>query len=247
MVRKGELSERGLARDAGMSQPHPHDVLKGKMQTADIITRELGLKVFDLIDESENAERDVNRRDILLIVKSRDGVPTPPDGRMTRLAARIEALAAKDDEGQRMSREIGEIRASAAAEIYAICANFVEELNRILPRPEVMIDPPEFGKKHFTDFESSLIQINIRGRILQIEFGASETLISTEEFRIPYTLAGSVRAFNQELLEKDLIEEQLIFYTIEKHRRMWRYFDARTYRSGPIDQPYLISVIEELL
>jgi hypothetical protein len=110
-----------------------------------------------------------------------------------------------------------------------------------------MIDPPEFGKKDFSDFSSSLIQINIRGRILQIEFGAAETLISTEEFRIPYTLAGSVRAFNQELLDKDLIEEQLIFYTIEKHRRMWRYFDARTYRSGPIDQPYLISVIEELL
>ena len=166
---------------------------------------------------------------------------------MTRLAARIEALAAKDDEGLRLSREIGEIRAAAAAEIYSICANFVEELNRILPRPEVMIDPPEFGKKDFSDFSSSLIQINIRGRILQIEFGAAETLVSTEEFRIPYTLAGSVRAFNQELLEKDLIEEQLIFYTIEKHRRMWRYFDARTYRSGPIDQPYLISVIEELL
>jgi hypothetical protein len=92
-----------------------------------------------------------------------------------------------------------------------------------------------------------LIQINVRGRILQIEYGAADTLISTEEFRIPYTLAGSVRAFNQELLDKDIIEEQLIFYTIEKHRRMWRFFDARTYRSGPFDQAYLISLLEQLL
>jgi hypothetical protein len=30
------------------------------MQTADIIMRELGLNVFDLIGEGENAERDVN-------------------------------------------------------------------------------------------------------------------------------------------------------------------------------------------
>lgn len=64
MVRNGELTERGLARRAGISQPHLHNVLKGKkclsMQTADIIMRELGLNVFDLIGEGENAERDVN-------------------------------------------------------------------------------------------------------------------------------------------------------------------------------------------
>jgi hypothetical protein len=28
---------------------------------------------------------------------------------------------------------------------------------------------------------------------------------------------------------------------------MWRFFDARTYRSGPFDQEYLIGLMEQLL
>jgi hypothetical protein len=48
-----------------------------------------------------------------------------------------------------------------------------------------------------------------------------------------------VRALNQALLDKDLIEEQLLFYTLEDRRNMWRYFDTRTYRSGGFDREYL--------
>jgi len=44
-----------------------------------------------------------------------------------------------------------------------------------------------------------------------------------------------------------LIEEQLFFFTLEKHRRMWRFFDPRTYRSGPFDQEYLVSLMEQLI
>ena len=89
--------------------------------------------------------------------------------------------------------------------------------------------------------------LETRERILQAAFEATPDLLSTEDFRIPYTLSGSVRAFNQALLEKDLIEEQLIFYTIERHRSMWRYFDARTYRSGALDRDYLVSLMDQLL
>ena len=71
--------------------------------------------------------------------------------------------------------------------------------------------------------------------------------MSTEDFRVPYTLEGFVRAFNQELLDKDIIEEQLIFYTLEKGGKMWRFFDARTYRSGQFDQGYLVSLMEQLI
>jgi hypothetical protein len=181
---------------------------------------------------------------MLFSVKSTDA-GSAVDSRMKRLASRIEALAEKDEQSLRTAREIAEIRSAAASEIYSVCADFVAELNRILPRHEVMIDPSNCGE--FDDLTVCLIQINVRGRILQIEYGAADTLVSTEEFRIPYTLAGSVRAFNQELLDKDIIEEQLIFYTIEKNRRMWRFFDARTYRSGPVDQAYLISLMEQLL
>ena len=81
-----------------------------------------------------------------------------------------------------------------------------------------MLDPPDFGQEAFREEGRNLIQMNVRGRILQIEFGSTEELVSTEEFRIPYTMDGSVRAFNQDLLEKDIIEEKLLYYTLEKDR-----------------------------
>jgi hypothetical protein len=113
--------------------------------------------------------------------------------------------------------------------------------------PAVELDPPEFREESFRDDLPNLIQINVRGRILQVEFEATPELVSTEDFRVPYTLSGAVRAFNQALLDKDLIEEQLIFYTVEKDKNMWRFFDARTYRSGGLDRDYLIGLMEHLV
>jgi hypothetical protein len=120
-------------------------------------------------------------------------------------------------------------------------------LNRLLAREAVALDPPDFSEGAFHEGTRNLIQINVRGRILQIEFGGTEELVSTEEFRIPYTMDGSVRAYNQELLDKDIIEEQLLYYTLEKGRQWWRFFDPRTYRSGPFDQEYLVSLMEHLI
>jgi hypothetical protein len=169
------------------------------------------------------------------------------DARFKKLAASIEALAEKDELAEAHAREIADARDAAGAELYAICAEFAAGLNRLLPRPEVTIDPAESGAAGPRERSRCLIQINVRGRILQIEYDHTPELVSTEEFRVPYTLAGSVRAFNQELLEKDLIEEQLIFFTVEKHRRMWRFFDPRTYRSGTLDRDYLVSLMEQLI
>jgi hypothetical protein len=166
------------------------------------------------------------------------------DARLKKLAERIEALAQKDERAEAYAREISDMRNAAAAEIYAICTEFVSGLNRLLVCPEVIIDPAEPVPE---DHPHCLIQINVRGRILQVEYDYTPELVSTEDFRVPYTLAGSVRAFNQELLEKDLIEEQLIFFTLEEHRRMWRFFDPRTYRSGPLDREYLVSLMEQLI
>ena len=111
----------------------------------------------------------------------------------------------------------------------------------------MQLDPQELAHDGFLENGSNLFQINARGRILQVEFKATAELVSTEEFRVPYTLEGTVRAFNQSLLDKDLIEEQLLFYTLEEHRKMWRFFDARTYRTGPFDREYLISLMEEIV
>lgn len=169
------------------------------------------------------------------------------DARLKRLAENIDALEEKDQGLLRRAREIAALRQAAASDLYAICADFVGSVNRLLSRAEVELDPPGYGATSFQEELINLVQINVRGRILQVAFSATPELVSTEDFRVPYTLEGTVRAFNQELLDKDIIEEQLIFYTLEEHKRMWRFFDARTYRSGPFDQEYLIGLMEQLL
>lgn len=60
-IRRGELSERGLARLTGVSQPHIHNVLKGKRtfstEISDVILFFLKLDVLDLISPEEVAKR----------------------------------------------------------------------------------------------------------------------------------------------------------------------------------------------
>ncbi|HLI86468.1 MAG TPA: hypothetical protein VKV17_21340 [Bryobacteraceae bacterium] len=171
----------------------------------------------------------------------------PPDHRLKRLAETIEGLAAKDRQVLDRTRQIAEFRRKAAVEIHGACAEFVLSLNRLLSQPQVVLDPPVFLPESFRESGQNLLQINVRGRILQIDFSATAELVSTEEFRLPYILEGTVRAFNQQFLEKDIIEEQLIFYTLEKEKNLWRYFDPRTYRSGPFGQEYLVSLMERLV
>jgi len=56
-VQSGAITERGLAKLAGLSQPHLHNVLKGKrvlsLEMADGILRNLQLGVLDLIEPAE--------------------------------------------------------------------------------------------------------------------------------------------------------------------------------------------------
>jgi transcriptional regulator with XRE-family HTH domain len=56
-IRSGELTERRLARMAGISQPHVHNVLKGKrifsLEMADSILHVLRLDLLDLITPEE--------------------------------------------------------------------------------------------------------------------------------------------------------------------------------------------------
>ena len=169
------------------------------------------------------------------------------DARFKRLARSIDALAEKDESFLRHASEIATLRRTAAVGLHSICFGFVDTVNRLLSRSEMVLDPPEFSPDAFQEDAKNLFQINVQGRILQIEFETPPELISTEDLRIPYTLHGVVRAFNQELLDRSLIEEQLLFYTLEKDKKMWRYFDARTYHSGPFDQEYLMSLMEQLI
>jgi hypothetical protein len=58
-VRNGELSERGLARLTGISQPHIHNVLKGtrllSTEMADQILRHLRINLVDLLATEDGA------------------------------------------------------------------------------------------------------------------------------------------------------------------------------------------------
>lgn len=167
--------------------------------------------------------------------------------RLKRLAENIDALAEKDELLIRKTRQIAALRQKAAADLHAVCARFVTHLNTLLSKTRVAFDPPEYAAECFQEHGVNLFQINVRGRILQIGFRITPELVSTEEFRIPYTLEGAIRCFNQQLLEQNLILEHLLFYCLEKDRDFWRFFDERTYRSGPVDEDYLASLMEQLV
>lgn len=59
-VASGELTERSLARMTGISQPHIHNVLKGKrsfsVEMADAILYHLEMDLLDLIEPNELLE-----------------------------------------------------------------------------------------------------------------------------------------------------------------------------------------------
>jgi hypothetical protein len=56
-VRSGEVTERGLARKTGISQPHIHNVLKGtrllSLGMSDQILRQLRIDLVDLIEPGD--------------------------------------------------------------------------------------------------------------------------------------------------------------------------------------------------
>ena len=56
-VRSGAATERGLARHTGISQPHLHNVLKGKrmlsLERADSVLHSLQIDILNLIEPEE--------------------------------------------------------------------------------------------------------------------------------------------------------------------------------------------------
>lgn len=173
--------------------------------------------------------------------------PQPRNDRLGRLARSIDALAEKDETVIQRAREIAGLRRQAALDLHSICTTFVQDLNGLLQRTALELAPEAYQADGFQDHGVNLFQINARGRVVQIRFEATAEPVSTEDFRIPYILEGAVRCFNQQLLEQDLIDEHLLFYTMEKGGNGWRFFDARTYRSGMFDLDYLIGLMEQLV
>lgn len=167
--------------------------------------------------------------------------------RLSRLADAIESAAAHDRKRILEAERIDRLRAAGAADLYGICRELVDALNSRLTDPAVILDPPVYSPENFEDGGANLFQISLRGRLLQIGFASTEELISTEDFRSPYILNGSVRSFNQELLDRQAMEEHNIFYCLEGPGGRWFFSDCRAYRNGKLTPDFLARELERLL
>jgi hypothetical protein len=167
--------------------------------------------------------------------------------RLAALARKIEAAVQQDQERVRQAEQFAQLRSRAAVELYAVCSEFVNSVNQRLNQPLVELSPAEYSRDSYRDNGANVIQINVSGRIVHLEFHATETLTSAERFATPYILEGSVRAFNQQLLEMSVVPEQLLFCCPQGNRLIWLSFDPRTQRSAPLDQERLMMLLDRLM
>jgi hypothetical protein len=169
-----------------------------------------------------------------------------PD-RLTRLAKAIESIGETDRKLIAESSQVDRLRLTGAMDLHRICSAFVDKVNDKLPEPAVLLDPLLFSEGNYNDGGINLFQINLRGRILQIEYSPTTDLYEDDDFRLPYVLRGAVRSFNQDQLDQGSIEEKMIFYCPRNETADWYYSDGRTYRSGRVSETYLVSELERLL
>jgi hypothetical protein len=169
-----------------------------------------------------------------------------PD-RLTRLAKAIEALGESDRRLIAETSDVDRLRSRGAMDLYRVCSVFVEKVNGKLREPAILLDPPTYSEGSYNEEGPNLFQINLRGRILQIEFSPTGELYEDDDFRWPYVLRGAVRSFNQDLLDLSSVDEKMIFYCPINGAGVWHFFDGRTYRSGRVTENYLVAEMERLL
>lgn len=167
--------------------------------------------------------------------------------RLSRLARAIEAIGESDRRVIAESAAVDRLRTRGAMDLWHICSTFVAKVNERLSQPSVLLDPAAYDENSYNDGGLNLFQINLRGRILQIEFAATGELYEDDDFRHPYVLRGAVRSFNQDLLENHTVDEQMIFCCPRNETAHWYYFDPRTHSTGRVGENYLISELERLL
>lgn len=170
-----------------------------------------------------------------------------PD-RLTKLARELDRLAERDEKAVDEMDRADMARRQGARALHAICADFTRRLNAAMTRTEMLLIPTAFDAATYREDVPNLIQMSLRGRIVQIQYEAPEQALATEDFRHPYILQGAVHGFNQALLERDLIEEQLLFYARSGNQPdfRWHYFEPRTYRSGFVGEAYLTDLLSRL-
>lgn len=175
------------------------------------------------------------------------------EDRFVRLAKKIEGLRRKDESSAARRHEILRLRGLAAGRLHQICASFAARINAILKDDQldlVPVDPPAV-----VEDTNQQIMLNVRGRILLITLEAPSSLASTDNFKTPYILQGEVRFFNQELLDESLVEEHGLFFCPgegpkDEHGRRqgaWLYWNARNYKSGPVDEEYFAGLMDQIM
>lgn len=167
--------------------------------------------------------------------------------RLRRLAEHIAELARKDEERIKRELEVAEQRLHGARELHQVCSDFVSALNSLLPRAIVELSPAEFTAGTFHDAGENLYQINITGRLIQIEFRATDTVFSTEKYRVPYILEGEIRCFDQDALDRAVIPVDSLFYCVERGAQSWVVFDPRTHHATDFDRDLLITSMERFV
>jgi hypothetical protein len=167
--------------------------------------------------------------------------------RLKKLAQHIDSLVDKDEMQAREAERILTLRRDAFCQLHQICAEFADSINKSLKKTALELTPNPISPGFFRQEGPNLIQIHVRGRLLQFEIEAPQELVSTENFRIPYILEGAARAFNQDLLDRNAIEEQYVFACLGRQSTVWHFFDARTYHAGTVDANYLADLMERVV
>lgn len=169
------------------------------------------------------------------------------EGKLKRLARRLNSLADRNAERLREEKEVVDQRREGAKELHVICSNFVRVVNHESARVQLVLSPPEYEASHFRESGPNLFQITASGCIIQVAFEATESFHSEENYRKPYVMEGAVRWFNQESLEGLGIGEDHLFLCLNKDERSWEHFDPKTHHHGPFDEDYLADLLEKLL
>jgi hypothetical protein len=169
----------------------------------------------------------------------------PREDAVWRLARQIDA-ASKSERFSVDAEAVRELRRRGAAELHRVCAEFVSSVNRNLSEAAIELSPTGYSPETFRESGVNVMQISSQGRQVQFTFAAGAQLLSTEKFRRPYVLEGEVRAYNQKMLERFEIVSLSLFYCAGEEGPGWRFYDWRTLRSGPVNQEFLVELMEVL-
>ena len=167
--------------------------------------------------------------------------------RLSRLARNLEKLAEKDRERIRADEEFLALRQAAAAELHQILTAFVAEVNALVTGVKLDLSPVVWPAGSLNQNEVNVFQINVSGRVIQFNFQVTDNLRERMEIRAEYTLAGAIRWFNQELLEREEVREDRLYYCVGRSVHGWRYVDSRSQKMGVFDADYLAGLLEQLV